>query len=293
MPRLRLFLYGLLALRGAGASWPRRRWSGVRARAGRMKAAATFRPRVPAISSKWPTNSRPRAQRDDALKAYKGLLRRWPLSFFAPEAQYRMGKILEDEGDFYTAFQAFQKMVTKYPSSELFRAGAERAVPHRQSLPGRRAAAHLEDSRRALDGPDGRDVRAHHQERALRRPMRPQCQFNIGLARENQRKFTDAVDAYQKVLDNYPTSSVASNAQYQIGYAWMRSSYIGRLRHGRGQKGRRCVPGLSRPLSRPATRPCRRRKISRSSARSRPRAPSTSPSFTRPQHRHARRLHLL
>ncbi len=44
-------------------------------------------------------------QRDAALKAYKGLLRRWPLSFFAPEAQYRVGKIIEDEGDFYTAFR--------------------------------------------------------------------------------------------------------------------------------------------------------------------------------------------
>ena len=54
-------------------------------------------------------------QRDSALKAYKGLLRKWPLSFFAPEAQYRVGKIMEDEGDFYNAFQAFQKMVTKYP----------------------------------------------------------------------------------------------------------------------------------------------------------------------------------
>src|SRR5277367_3686464 len=56
-------------------------------------------------------------QRDDALKAYKSLLRRWPLSFFAPEAQFRVGKILEDEADFAGAFKAFQVMVQKYPSS--------------------------------------------------------------------------------------------------------------------------------------------------------------------------------
>src|SRR3984885_9234329 len=59
-------------------------------------------------------------QRDAALRAYKGLLRRWPLSFFAPEAQYRVGKILEDEASFKEAFDAFQKMVTKYPSSDFF-----------------------------------------------------------------------------------------------------------------------------------------------------------------------------
>ncbi len=64
----------------------------------------------------------------------------------------------------------------------------------------------------------------------------PQCQFNIGLAREQQRKFTDAVDAYQKVLDNYPTSSVAANAQYQIGYAWMRSSVSGDYDMGAAKK---------------------------------------------------------
>jgi outer membrane protein assembly factor BamD len=64
----------------------------------------------------------------------------------------------------------------------------------------------------------------------------PQCQFNIGLAREQQRKFTDAVDAYQKVLDNYPTSSVAANAQYQIGYAWMRSCELGDYDMGAAQK---------------------------------------------------------
>jgi outer membrane protein assembly factor BamD len=64
----------------------------------------------------------------------------------------------------------------------------------------------------------------------------PECQFNIGLARENQRKYTDAVDAYQKVLDNYPTSSVASNAQYQIGYAWMRSSQTGDYDLGAAKK---------------------------------------------------------
>jgi outer membrane protein assembly factor BamD len=64
----------------------------------------------------------------------------------------------------------------------------------------------------------------------------PQCQFSIGLAREQQRKFTDAVDAYQTVLDNYPTSSVAANAQYQIGYAWMKSSATGDYDLGAAKK---------------------------------------------------------
>jgi outer membrane protein assembly factor BamD len=38
------------------------------------------------------------------------------------------------------------------------------------------------------------------------------------------------------VLDNYPTSSVASNAQYQIGYAWMTSSMSGDYDQGAARK---------------------------------------------------------
>jgi outer membrane protein assembly factor BamD len=165
-------------------------------------------------------------ERDNALKAYKALLRRWPLSFFAPEAQYRLGKILEDEADFYNAFQAFQKMVTKYPSSEYF----EQALNEQYRIANLYLAGEPQRIWKIPVGPS-MDKTVDMYERIIKNApygtYAPQCQFNIGLARENQRKFTDAVDAYQKVLDNYPSSPVASNAQYQIGYAWMRSTISG------------------------------------------------------------------
>jgi outer membrane protein assembly factor BamD len=165
-------------------------------------------------------------QRDSALKAYKGLLRRWPLSFFAPEAQFRVGKLLEDEGDFATSFQAFQKMVEKYPSSEYF----SQALNEQYRIANLYLAGEPQRIWKIPLGPS-MDKTVEMYQRVIKNApygdYAPQCQFNIGLAREKQRKFTDAVDAYQLVLDNYPTSSVAPNAQYQIGYAWMRSSNAG------------------------------------------------------------------
>jgi outer membrane protein assembly factor BamD len=174
-------------------------------------------------------------QRDSALKAYKGLLRRWPLSFFAPEAQFRMGKILEDEGDFYTSFTAFQKMVTKYPSSEFF----EQALNEQYRIANLYLAGEPQRIWKIPIGPSMEKTIEMYERIIKNAPYgnyAPQCQFNIGLAREKQRKFTDAVDAYQKVLDNYPTSSVASNAQYQIGYAWMTSSTSGDYDMGAAKK---------------------------------------------------------
>jgi outer membrane protein assembly factor BamD len=174
-------------------------------------------------------------QRDDALKAYKELLRRWPLSFFAPEAQFRLGKISEDEGDFYTAFQAFQKMVTKYPSSDFF----EQGLAEQYRIANLYLAGEPQRIWKIPVGPS-MDRTVEMYERIIKNApygtYAPQCEFKIGLARENQRKFTDAVDAYQKVLDNYPTSPVAADAQYQIGYAWMHASETGDYDLGAAKK---------------------------------------------------------
>ena len=174
-------------------------------------------------------------QRDSALKAYKTLLRRWPLSFFAPEAQYRVGKILEDEADFAGAFKAFQTMVQKYPSSDYF----EQALDEQYRIANLYLAGEPQRIWKIPVGPS-MDRTVEMYERIIKNApygtYSPQCQFNIGLAREQQRRYTDAVDAYQKVLDNYPTSTIASNAQYQIGYAWMRSSVSGDYDLGAARK---------------------------------------------------------
>lgn len=174
-------------------------------------------------------------QRDDALKAYKSLLRRWPLSFFAPEAQFRIGKIMEDEADFYTAFQAFQKMVQKYPSSTYF----EQALGEQYRIANLYLAGEPQRIWKIPVGPSMEKTVEMYGRIIKNAPYgtyAADCQFKIGLANEKQRKYTNAVDAYQKVLDNYPGSPVASNAQYQIGYAWMRSSTNGDYDQGAAKK---------------------------------------------------------
>jgi outer membrane protein assembly factor BamD len=162
-------------------------------------------------------------QRDDAMKAYKILLRRWPLSFFAPEAQFRLGKIQEDSADYQNSFKSFQTMVKKYPSSDYF----EQALGEQYRIANLYLAG---EPQRVWKIPVGAsmDKTVEMYEQIIKNApfgtYAAQSEFKIGLAREQQRRYTDAVDAYQKVLDDYPTNAVASDAQYQIGYAWMRAA---------------------------------------------------------------------
>lgn len=225
MLRTRTFLYGLLSLSFAtslahatlvwrpGEGWSDESGSDVSASSSRDQLELAHKLEA-------------QGERDNALKAYKGLLRRWPLSFFAPEAQFRVGKILEDEAEFNEAFNAFQKMVQKYPSSDFF----SQALNEQYRIANLYLAGEPQRIWKIPVGPSMQKTIEMYERIIKNAPYgdyAPQCQFNIGLANEKQRKYTDAVDAYQLVLDNYPTSSIAANAQYQIGYAWMKSCELG------------------------------------------------------------------
>ncbi len=222
MSRLRLLLPALLALglaqsvSHASLVWrPGEGWSDE---SGGDVSASSSRDQLEAAHK-----LEAEGQRDDAMKAYKALLRRWPLSFFAPEAQFRLGKIMEDEADYQNAFKSFQTMVKKYPSSDYF----EQAIGEQYRIANLYLAG---EPQRVWKIPVGasmdKTVDMYKQiiTNAPYGTYAAQAEFKIGLAREQQRKYTDAVDAYQKVLDDYPNSAVASNAQYQIGYAWMRAA---------------------------------------------------------------------
>jgi outer membrane protein assembly factor BamD len=222
MPRLRFLLYAVVAatllqsVAKASLVWrPGEGWSDE---SGGDVSASSSREQLETAHK-----LEAEGQRDDAAKAYKSLLRRWPLSFFAPEAQFRLGKILEDEADYYNSFKSFQTMVKKYPSSTYF----EQALGEQYRIANLYLAGEPQRIWKIPVGPSmDKTVDMYDQiiKNAPYGTYAAESQFKIGLAREQQRKYTDAVDAYQKVLDNYPTSTTAPNAQYQIGYAWMRAT---------------------------------------------------------------------
>jgi len=55
---------------------------------------------------------------DDAWREFKKLLKEYPKSFEASESQYYLGLIEEARENFYEAYQAYQRLIDKYPFSE-------------------------------------------------------------------------------------------------------------------------------------------------------------------------------
>lgn len=160
---------------------------------------------------------------EEAAGSYRALVKTWPLSPAAPEAQYRYATMLFKLYEFQRSFRELQNCLDKYPDTEhfteilkyqydiacLFLAGERQKLWKIPTLPSMEKTVEMFEQV-IKNGPYS--------------PHAAMSQLKIGFARENQHKWEEAVKAYQDVIRKYPKSDLADDAQFQIGYAWMLAS---------------------------------------------------------------------
>ena len=138
-----------------------------------------------------------------AIKACKRTVKVWPLSDYAPDAQYLLGLSYEKKKKDQKAFKAYQDLITTYPKSEAYQ-----EVLQRQ----------FEIATRFLNGqwfklwgyvpffPSMDKTVELYEELIKNGPyseVAPQAQMNIGEAWENKNDYPQAVKAYATAADRY------------------------------------------------------------------------------------------
>ena len=162
---------------------------------------------------------------DLALKAAKETVKKWPLSDYAPKAQFLAGRSLEELKKDEEAFKAYQELLEKYPKVENYE-----EVLRRQ----------FEISNRYLGGqwfkiwgvlpifPSMEKTSKMYEKVIKNGPyseVAPLAQMNIGTAQEKRGEFTDAVRAYEKAADKYhDQKSVAADALYKAGMTHLKQA---------------------------------------------------------------------
>ena len=63
---------------------------------------------------------------DKATEQFKIILKKYPKSRVAPEAQYRLGTIYEEKSEYVEAHKAYQALIKSYPQSQRFEEVIER-----------------------------------------------------------------------------------------------------------------------------------------------------------------------
>ena len=159
----------------------------------------------------------------EALKAYKKLVKKFPTSGVAAKSQLKVGELSERLGEDEKAFDAYGKYLTTYPRAEDF----DRAVEAQVNI----AKRFLEGERRVVFGvktfSSMERAEKMFEEIVKNAPyskLAPLCQFNIGQAAEKQQKYLEAVAAYREVTQKYPGDTLAVDAQYQVGYVYLKQS---------------------------------------------------------------------
>lgn len=156
-----------------------------------------------------------------AQRAARRTVKQWPLSDYAPDAQYLVGRAYEARGYDEKAFQEYQKLVEKYPKY-----GKYDEVLQRQ----------YEIAKRFLDGKWFRlwglvplypsmERTADMYEKLIKSgpysDVAAQAQLDIGAAREKRDEYPEAVKAYERAADRYnDKKTVAAEALYRAGLAY-------------------------------------------------------------------------
>ena len=159
------------------------------------------------------------------LKAARRTVAQWPLSDYAPRAQYLVGRCHEAKKMDQKAFQDYQKLIEKYPK-----------IDNYEEVVGRQFAL----TTRFLNGQwfklwgfvpffPSMDKTSDMYEKIIKNgpysDFGPRSQLNIGAAREKQKDFPKAVQAYETAADRYNDQpKIASEALYKKGVAYNREA---------------------------------------------------------------------
>src|ERR1017187_3760273 len=159
------------------------------------------------------------------LHAARRVLRVWPLSDYAPRAEYLIGRCLETSHRDEAAFNAYEAIIQKYPHSESYE-----DVLWRQ----------YEIANRFLNGewfrlwgtiplyPSMDETAKLFSTIVTNGPysdVAPKAQMQIGTAREKQKDYPSAVKAYATAADRYYNQpAIAADALCREGVAYQKQA---------------------------------------------------------------------
>jgi len=160
-----------------------------------------------------------------AKKAARRTVKRWPLSDYAPEAQYLLGRVYEARRHDQRAFKEYQKLIDKYPKT----ADYDKVLLRQYEIANRFLAGQwfklwgFIPFFRSMEKTS--DLLAKVVRNGPHSEIAPEAQLKIGTAREKQKEYTLAVKAYERAADVYHDNPrIAAEAIYRAGLAYQKEA---------------------------------------------------------------------
>ena len=160
-----------------------------------------------------------------AQREFRKLIKAFKSSREAAEAQYYLGRCLEEDGDYYKAFLEYRKAIQTYPSTKRFDEILEREYQmgnyflagKKRKLFGTAALIPARDKAIEIfqaivdDGPFSEYGQL--------------AQYKLGLAHLALEDYEAAVSAFEQLTSRYPDSPLVDDAHYQIAQASLKGTF--------------------------------------------------------------------
>lgn len=155
-----------------------------------------------------------------AASSYKRLVERYPLTSFAPVAQFRLASTYERDGKFSKAFDTYQELVETYKQSAQFGEAIDRQMDIAMQARSEKLGSFLGIAKK-LDTTQQLEMFQKVIINAPRGRRAAEAQFEIAKIHEEQKDQDAAIAAYRKVVEDYPSSPLAVEAQSKVGKGYL------------------------------------------------------------------------
>lgn len=178
------------------------------------------------VNPKYAVKPTPQEQLEFALDKFKSndpkgakiefnkLIRYFPRSFEASEAQYYLGRVEQIQDNFYEAYLAYQKVVDKYPFSERIQEIIEREYKIAEAFMAGKVREVM-GMRLPVENP-AIEIFGKVIKNSTYGPLAAVAQYKLGLVLMSLGRHLEAEEEFQKVISNYPSSEWVDAARYQI-----------------------------------------------------------------------------
>ena len=150
-----------------------------------------------------------------AVSEFKKVIKYYPLSKEAPSAQYYIGRIMEDTGNPYEAFKAYQKVIDLYTYTELvddvierqFNIGKLFFSGEKLKLLGPIKVPAKDKAIEILKAVSENAPYGKYAEEAI---------FDTGLTYKSIADYESAIMVFKKLIDKYPSSKFIDQSRYEL-----------------------------------------------------------------------------
>ena len=181
------------------------------------------------VNPKWASKDTPREQYDWAMQFYNTndfkraaeefvrLTDSYPDSDLAPEAQYYAGRAYEELGKYYFAYKNYQKTLDDYPYTKRMEEiiGREYNIANIFQTEETPKLMELELS---LSMDRAVEIYKKIVENAPFGTYADKSLYKMAECYRRMMKYKEAIDAYEKIIKDYPESKLVSEAKYQLAY---------------------------------------------------------------------------